>query len=141
MDLRYSHYPVSQVREGKNGHSMQSPGQNGLFYPSHTMGILWESCLACTGRERLGGNAVKCHRQSGSCHPGPRDRWRCALTPAARMRAFLSHSLPKKQGKLLPSCRMTSLCVIRMARVNTTVCQIISKVITPVYDTCLAPFE
>lgn len=43
----------------------------------------------------------------------------CALTLAGRTQAFLSHTLPKKQGESLPSGRMTSPCVIRTARVNT----------------------
>ena len=79
--------------------------------------------------------------QNSTCNPMLLDKWSCALTLSPRTRALLFLLLRWELGKLVPSCCMTSLSVIRMARGIPTACQIISKVITLVYYTCLAQFE
>lgn len=73
--------------------------------------------------------------------PVSQDKQRWALTPSLTLRAFLSLTLPKEEGKSVPNCHMTSPSVIHMARGIPKACQFISKVITLAYYTCLARFE
>lgn len=84
---------------------------------------------------------VKCQQTKWQLQACASGRVKLCWTPSLRMRAFLSLTLPKEPGKLVPNCRMASLSVIPMARGILTACQIISKVITLVYYTCLARFE